>query len=283
MCLSPLKFFFLSVVIFNLSFVEANSDKQSVDCTHILEQTESSVQTHPQEIPERISYAISQNLQKEGMSKREARGYAVLVTTMVVSAAATTYLTSSLPKEFMFLSQFLAQVSTIGVYVLGAPIWEPLSSKFRKLAFGIRGAESNSQFSNDPELEKLWRSTQENYSLNSQMSRNLMSHFILSIQQNFYQAYQAMKSKDPAYAADQIAQAAYRMRVLFKDVSLEDSSVAAVIKTSFTNHIKVDMDFTLLIKEKIEKIDKDYQEDHIRKHYDRVLEHWLVLNPSSIH
>lgn len=227
------------------------------------------------EVVHRTSEVVFQDLKQKGVSVREARGYAILISAMVGSAAAATYLTSSLPQEFQFLSYFLAQVSTLGVYVFGAPIWEPLSSGFRKMAFGVRGSDSKVDSLADPKMEGIWRRTQEIYSLNEQMSRNVINQFVISVQQNFYEAYRASQSANPKYAADQIALAAYRLRTLFKDIPPEDTSVAIVVRSVFTDHIVVDEAFRTLVFERIRELDTSVSQPEVEKYYVQILRAWL--------
>lgn len=224
------------------------------------------------ELSTQAAEVLYQDLKRQGFSKQQARGYAILISAMVLSAATTTYLTSSLPQNFQFLSHFIAQVSTLGVYVLGAPIWEPLSSRFRKMAFGVHLMDSKTE---DPGFESLWRKTQENYSLNAQMSRNVIIQFIISVQQNFYEAYRATRSNDPEYAANQIAEAAYRLKHLFKEISPTDQAVATVVHSAFSNHLDLDEDFESKVLEKITAFEKQTLSPEQLEYYSALLKTWL--------
>lgn len=237
--------------------------------------------TTPQTVAHITSRQTEEKLLQKGFGRREARGYAILVGTMVGSAAATTYLTSALPENFHFLSQLLSQISTIGIYVFGAPIWEPLSSAFRKLAFGVRGNgqgagdEAEAPGTADPSLEALWQRTQENYSLNAQMSRNTVTQFIISVQQNFYEAHRAATQSNPDYAADQIAEAAFRLRTLFKDIPPEEASIAQVVRSAFTNHNPVDANFLAKIHSRLSQLDPSYASSNRQDQYQKILRSWL--------
>ncbi len=221
--------------------------------------------------------SVEQDLKRKGISAREARGYAILIATMVASAAATTYVSSALPPSFQFVSHFLAQVSTLGVFVFGAPIWEPLSSGFRKMAFGVRSQTVGPGGVLDPDFEALWRRTQEHYSLNAQMSRNVINQFLISVHQNFYEAHRAIQSRNSVYAADQIAEAAFRLKTLFRDIDPEDPSVASAIRTAFTNHVVVDSEFVTSVFARIEKLDVSFASGESANYYNRLLAAWLNL------
>lgn len=214
---------------------------------------------------------------------REARGYSILIATMIASAAATTYLSSALPPDFQFISHFLAQISTLGVYVFGAPIWEPLSSGFRKIAFGVRQGEVGAGAGStelDREFESLWRRTQENYSLNQQMSRNVITQFLISVHQNFYEAYRAAHDRNPEYAADQVAEAAVRLRTLFREIAPDDPSLVGAIQAAFTHHVAVDEAFAQSVARRIANLDERALSDEGRSYYQRIFSAWLGQSPT---
>ncbi len=231
------------------------------------------------ELGRKMSHEVARQtesiLEKQVVKSSSKKGYAVLIGAMVGSAAMTTYLGSQLPTELQFTSIFISQLSTLGVYVLGAPIWEPLASKFRLWAFGI-SQEKMAQDKSSAQLEATWTSTQENYSLNAQMSRNIINQFIIAVKENFYQAYRAYTESDQSYSADQVAEAAYRMRILFRDIHPSDPSVAVAINTAFTNHIQVNEDFIALVWKRLKLIDPEWSQPHVKLYYDLALTSWLV-------
>jgi hypothetical protein len=231
------------------------------------------------EVAHVVATAVEQDLKIDGFMNHETRGYSILVATMVASAVATTYLSSSLPPHLQFVSQFLAQVSTLGVYVIGSPIWDPLRSQLRKLAFGIRKSDqANSEMG--PAFEAMWRRTQEAYSVNAQMSRNLATQFLLLAKLNFYEAHRAMQSENPIYSADQVADAAYRMKTYFTEIQPEDPSVASAVRTAFTNHVKVDAAFLALVETRIRALDETYfASEESQLFYSRLLKTWLTSIP----
>lgn len=209
---------------------------------------------------------------------KKHRGYAFLITTMVASAAVTSHLTSALPKEFIFLSQLISQISTIGIYVMGAPLWEPISSKLRQMAFGV----GHNPFSKTPEknvgLEDVWQLTQQTYSLNAQMSRNIVNSFITSSLQNFFEAYRAARDGNEAYAIDQIAAAAVRYRHLFSDLPPDNPDIALAVRTTFTQHVSVSTQFRSLVSEKVLIYDPDSTRPENQKFYEDLLRNWLGSN-----
>ncbi len=206
---------------------------------------------------------------------RKLRGYSILVGTMVGSAAVGSYLTSLLPAHTEFLTGFIGVLSGLGFYEFSAPIREPLNSTVRKFSFIIKKYGGLQTVNSNKELDQLWARTQENYSLNSQMSRNIINNFILSAKQNFYEAHRAMVSENEIYAIDQIAEAAYRMRMLFREVEPNDSSVAGAIKTSFLNHVKISTEFSEKVFDRIKILDSKINEPQVSQYYREALKAWI--------
>ncbi len=235
-----------------------------------------------QKISHEASSLAEVELAKKGISGPQKRGYAILIGSMVGSAALTTYAGSHLSSDLQFLSIFLAQVSTLGVYVVGAPIWEPISSRFRQMAFGIGKDSSLDAVGLNPQLEATWLRTQESYSLNAQMSRNIISQFIVSVKQNFYEAQRAYSTNDNNFSADQVAEAAFRLKILFKEISPDDVSVAAAINSAFTNHIVVDSTFVELVWSKIRILDPNFDLVENRQYYRLALQSWLKMPVNQI-
>jgi hypothetical protein len=219
----------------------------------------------------KISGAVSRHYVKARDFAKRNRGYAVIIATMVTTAAVTTYLTAALPKDLQFLSQFVSQVGTIGIYVFGAPVWEPLASAFRKMAFGFsEGAPQKAE----SELEQLWRNTQNKYSLNAQMSRNVVNAFIFNAQHIFYAAHKAITEGDEAYAIDQLSMIAVRMHKLFAEIPPDEESVTQAIRASFTRHIpKAHLLYGPLLAQ-IQVIDPDKRPETL-EFYKELLNIWL--------
>ncbi len=210
-------------------------------------------------------------------STQEIYGYSILVGTMVLSAVGTTYLTAALPQKYKFLSTFVSQFATLGVFVFGAPIWEPISSWFRKKAFGMKTSPTFQQEDFDASFESVWVKTQENYSLNAQMSRNVINQFLILARQNFYEAHRAMQSNDPEYAADQVADAAARLKTYFREIEPSNPMVAQAIQSSFTNHIHVDQDFYKSVIERIRRLDNSFDSEDSQNYYQDLLSTWFRL------
>ena len=228
-------------------------------------------------VAERSRKHLEHNAKQNGIESREARGYALLIAAMIGSAALTTYLSASLPHNFQFLSQFLAQVSTLGVYVLGAPIWEPIGSHFRKFSFGVRDLSGHGESDEEARyLNQQWGQTQKQYSLNEQMSRGVLSTLLNVLSTNFNIAREASLNGDVDLSTDQIAEAAYRQRLLFRDVDPHDRSLAAMVWTTFTNKVTVDADFRDKLNLRLKQLDAEWNLTEVRAYYDTLIEAWLT-------
>jgi hypothetical protein len=221
-----------------------------------------------------IEQSLSTSVEMQKTFGKKARGFAVITAAMVASAAVSTHLTAELPKDMAFLSHLVGQVSTIGIFVLGAPIWEPISSAFRKYAFGL-GIEKTELKASDQALEKLWHQTQGRYSLNAQMSRNIIQSFLLSAHQSFGAAREAMLDGREALAIDQIAETAVRLRHLFGEIDPRDASIALAIQSSFTRHVKEPERLEATVMKQIETSDPQASTPEVQTYYRILLHVWL--------
>lgn len=229
-----------------------------------------------------VAHAAQETVERIHRRDARIRGYAVLVGTMVGSAALTAQATASLPPSAKFLTALISQVGTIGILVVGAPIWEPVISVFRQWAFDFsnRDAGSSRRTPERQELEGLWRSTQAAYSQNAQMSRNVLELFIQGAHHNFVAAYRAMREwgndgSGHAYAADQIAEAAVRMRKLFEEIPPTDASVARAVRAAFTRHVEYPEGLIPEVTARIAELDADFTDPRVAARYEEVLRVWL--------
>jgi hypothetical protein len=255
------------------SFVLTSSQEQELQQTLIDASSECSSPCSPKKLAQGISRKLTQKLRDFSVDKKRARGLAIITATMVGSAALSSGVMAILPGQFSFLSQLIAQVSTLGVIVIGAPIWEPASSAFRKFAFGI--SNNRSKTPADRSLEILWTSTQEKYSHNAQMSRNVINSFLLAVQNNFFEARRAMLEGNPEFAIDQIAESAVRMHRLFAEISPEDESVRLAIQSTFTRGVENPSSLKEKVLERIRFFDPAASDPEIYSLYERMINSWL--------
>jgi hypothetical protein len=113
------------------------------------------------------------------------------------------------------------------------------------------------------------------------MNRNVISQFLVSVHQNFYEAHRAMIAENPNYSADQVAAAAFRLRTLYRDIEPNDLSVAAAVRTAFTNHIEINAELINMVESNLEALDKSYSTEEAQSYYRQLFDSWLGLQPAS--
>jgi len=161
------------------------------------------------------------------------RGVATIGGLMLGSAAATTLLSAHLPDKAQFLSHFVGQLSALGIYAIGAPLWEPLSSRFRQWAF--RQSRGSHQSNPRDELERLWTSTQRHYSLNGQMSRNVLTQALILVTPLFELSKQQLDEKRVSEASRSLFQAYQLLAQLFEEVGTDNSMILNQARVYFQN------------------------------------------------
>ncbi len=208
-------------------------------------------------------------------------GFVILGGTMVGLVALSSYLVGKLEKtKAKFMVAIISQIFGIGIAGLGAPLFGPVSSKFTQRAFGISRDGESFEGHNPTDLEKLWWRSQEHYSVNANMARNVVSHFLVSIQNNIAFAYQALRrGGEEEYAAARVAEAALRLRTLFAEIDADDWIVATSVRAALTQHLPEEQlrDLRCRITEQLEGLDAYFDEPGVRDYYDRLLDSWLPV------
>lgn len=229
--------------------------------------------TQPVEAPKRTARSRS-------VSKVE--GYFLLGATMIGAVALSSFVVGKLPKGAPeFTGAIISQIFGIAIYGLGAPLFEPATSKFRQRAFGLsRELDESFEGRSPTELEQFWWRTQANYSQNGQMARNIISHFLVSIQDNVSSAHRAITASDGAgngYAAARVAEAALRMRTLFTEFRPDEPAVAVSVQSGLADHLTEDQcrALRLEILSRLEQMDAHFGEVGVKGYYDRMLAAWL--------
>jgi hypothetical protein len=178
--------------------------------------------------------------------------------------------TCALPEEYKFAAMLISQLSILGVAAV-APIMDPLHSKVKKIAFG---GENENQ-----ELEAMWYRIQQSLSINGQMSRNVLSQFLLLFQQNLSNAFSAYSKGDLPYALSQIALSAVVMRLNYKEILPNDSTVELFANANFSSHFTISEYFIQSLRERIYKLDAHSQTEEAKSYYDILLSTWLKRLP----
>ena len=183
-------------------------------------------------------------------SRQRLKSYSVIASVMVGSSSLAALLSSLVgensPALTYFAATFLSQLSSLGVYVVGAPIWEPLQSKVRAMAYRKTGEhqEANEIHSF---LEKQYFRTNRQLTINEQMSRNILRDYVLMVSMAFDSARHASSTRDFDRVARQIAEVAVRLNKLYPDVDPKDPLVVRAIHIAFTDFIELPSDFSELV------------------------------------
>lgn len=248
------------IVCMGLFFQPIQAQTSSPQCAQYFSKHKSLVQT-------------IQNTFSESLKLQNARGYAVIVSVMLFSAGVSSLISARVAVDYPFMTYFISQLSVLGIVVIGAPIWEPLASYIREKAFTFNRAKL---LTDKSYLEELWHSTQQNYSINSQMSRNVVTSALNNIQLNLYQSYKAFQEGDAHYAILQIASMAIRLRTLYSDIHPQDKQIALAFRSILNiQNLKIkNPNLASEILEKISELDSDGFHKN-RSYYERLLKAWL--------
>jgi hypothetical protein len=119
------------------------------------------------------------------------------------------------------------------------------------------------------------------YDLRQLMAKEDLRQFIHDLKLELFVAAMAVKSGDENYGAAQIANAAFNMRGLSKEISPSDPFVAAAVRSSFTDHLAVSSQFVELIWNNIKK-DPDWNSPEGRAFYERLLDAWFFQTDKGV-
>ncbi len=206
-----------------------------------------------------------------------ARGYAVIVSVMLFSAGVSSFISAHIAKDYPFMTYFISQLSILGIVVIGAPIWEPLSSYVRSKAFRLKKDFNPNNSFDKSYLEELWHETQLKYSINSQMSRNVVTSALNNIQLNLYHSYKAFQEGDKHYAILQISSMAVRLRTLFSEIHPRDEQVQLAFRSilSIEELKNKNPDLKSEILKKISELDPDSVHPQNQGYYQNLVAAWL--------
>jgi hypothetical protein len=233
----------------------------------------------PPVLSRKISKVLLKGFTAAGVAAQRTRGYAIIISAMVVDAAVITHLTKVLPENYKIISQFLTIASVWGFYDIGAPIVRPISSRVTKIASRIAyGSEPVSKTTSllNSDWNEVYYRNQKLYDMTAVMGRNIVNQFLSIAHQNFSDAHRAMEKDDPEYAAAQIAGAAIRQHLYEEDIKPDDESVALDVRVTFSYHIKEKEELASLVREKISLYDPDSNKPEVKVYYEALLRAWLI-------
>ncbi len=206
----------------------------------------------------------------------KGKAYAAIAAIMLSSSSVAAVLASltgeSNPALSYFVATFLSQITSLGVYVVGAPFWEPLQSKIRAMAYKATGQHQENDKSHSF-LEQQYFRTNRSLSLNAQMSRNVIRDYLKTVTQSLYDAKKAANIGEVDYIAAQIAEVAVRLNILYPDVNPSSKIVLDSVRTAFTNFIDQPESLIQPTLEYTEQLDPSFD-------YTEIITNWLTPTSS---
>lgn len=221
------------------------------------------------------------------MHAKKIRGYAILVGLSVGIAISSQYVKGSLPAHVQWLTDFVTIASSIGLYKVGAPLWDYIAGITSRGAFRVKDGKS---FFRDSEeiarYETHYRLLQEKMTPREQQQTARFSSLLNTVESTFSAALEAIQSKDASKggierASARIANAAIKARKFFPEVTADDLDLVRTVQMAFTQFLPNDGTreklFTLIIQQ-IEKYDEAFKDAETASIYRQTIRLWVGLN-----
>ena len=135
-----------------------------------------------------------------------------------------------------FVRVFIPIITGVGVFSVGAPLWEPVKSFVRRWAFASNQVSRvedafAGKYPHRPELEAHWLQIQKYFSVNAQISRGTLSSFLVLITPSLQDAHRAYDEQRFDYAAAQYAKVMVQMRFLYSEITPTNPILAATVRS----------------------------------------------------
>lgn len=261
----------LSLIIFFQHYVEANCSEQ-LGVRDSESSQDSELHSLADELQESCAGKIQcneENLKtslEKAWNARGLKAYAAISAVMIGSSSLAAVLSSLISSENPALSYFVAsiisQITTLGVYVVGAPIWEPLQSKIRGKAYQLTGHHQE-LIEGGNFLEQQYFRTNKRLTLNEQMSRNVLRDYIKTVTQSLYDAKKAAADREQEYIAAQIAEVYVRLSFLYPDVDPTSLIILNAIHTAFTHYVEEPESYIPMVLAKIREFDPGFTNEEV--------------------
>lgn len=206
-----------------------------------------------------------------------------LIAISVGTAAATTLITSGLPKEVAALTTLISVYVSNAVWEFGAPFIEPSLGRLRRKIFSSvrRGQAHDFQTERNQQWGDVWQATQATLTPPAQWGRSTVFQYLTLAVQRAHIAHQAIETySDPvkarSYAADQFADLMFFGRTAYSDISKADKDVANAITSTFTNHVADPAAIAKEVWAKIAIKDPDVTRSmEVANHYKDIIHAWF--------
>lgn len=215
------------------------------------------------------------------------RGYAVLTGLSVGVAVTSHYVKGALPAADQWMSEFVTIGTSIGLYKLGAPLWDYLSGVVSRGAFRMQ--DGKTFFRDAAEMahyEERYRILQEKMTPREQQQAARVAGLLNSTESTFSSAIESIMSKDPSKggierASARIANAAIKARKFFPEISFDDPDMSRTVNMLFTQFLPHDGTreklYEMVIVE-IAKNDPAYRDARTADIYKRTIRIWAGLD-----
>ena len=213
-----------------------------------------------------------------GNKAKSFRAYSAILSIMVGTSAFAAVISSQVgthyPSMTYFISIFLGSLTSLGIYVVGAPILEPLQSRIRASAYKLMEEKKRT----GSFLEEQFYRTNQILTTNEQWSRSVYRDYLRSLSGTLYEIRRSLKERDNEYASHLLAEISTRLTTLFPDINPTDPIIQKTVHSIFfkssTRLLSQKEDFISSTLEKIENIKKEMDKPP-QKDFRATLENWL--------
>lgn len=228
-----------------------------------------------------IDQAIQQNMYYVGKRAAIASTYGVVFAGIMLSAYGGAKFSQFLSGRNIseatknFVNVFVPIITGMGVFSIGAPLWDPARSFVRRWAFANNQFSKNpdaAKYPSRPDLEAYWLEMQKSFSVNAQISRNTLSAFLVLVSPSLQDIRVSYTAGKHEYAAAQLAKCLVQLRYIYSELDPAQPIVLASVRSYFRN-LQVSAQFmqqvmeTALILDPLAPTDSDY--------YTRAVRLWL--------
>ena len=211
-----------------------------------------------------INQAIQQRVYHVGKHAAAAATYGIVFAGIMLSAYGGAKFSHFLSKRNIseatrsFISVFVPIVTGMGVFSIGAPLWDPARSFIRRWAF------ANNQFSNKPDTTKYPpRPDLEEHWMNT------LSAFLVLVSPSLQDIRSSYAAGRYEYAAAQLAKCLVQLRYVYSELAPDQPILLASVRSYFRN-LKLSPQFMqqvvdiALILDPLAPSDSDYYEQAVR-------------------
>jgi len=238
-----------------------------------------------------VESSIVESLQKYDALKtkmRQIRGYAILVGISVAIAVVSHFATGALPPADLWLSDLITTASSIGIYKIGAPLWDQVGGVVFRGAFRMQEGKSFIRHDNEMSTyETKYRITRAKMTVREQEESTRVAALLNATESSFSKAIEDIRKPNVSEeevdrACARIALLAIKIRKIYPEISAEDDDLLNAIHMTFTQFLADDSIREQLndkIIKQLKKFDPDFYNVQTEQVYRKSINNWLGLKP----